>query len=257
MCPVLSTIDHIFLRAGNAGDIYNELVDNAGLPVAWPFRAMNESLSSGAVSFGNLILELVQTSDALAKNNTNTNTDTDDAPSEKPTDAPGFVIPEYGIALAPHATIAESRACAATRGIELDADDSFYGEDGTMLWTRALVPELSGDGMDTFFCEYGADQWPMRAGSRDKLKASRGGALGIEGVEAMTVRSARWAETTSKWQLMAVDGADQGMPRVEVVEGEGEGLHGLRVKVRDAAMAEKRFRELLPHFPDTLKLSFV
>ncbi len=237
MPPVLNTIDHIFVRAGNAGTIYNELVDNAGLPVAWPFRSVADDLASGAVSLGNLILELVQTSN---------------------TSASLPFVPEYGVALTPaHDTMAESRACAATRGIEMGADDSVYDPSGNLLWTRALVPQLSGSRLDTFFCDYTADQWPLRAGSREKLETSNGGALGITGVERMTVRSARLQQTAEKWQLMAMDREDKDMPTVQVVSGEEEGLQGLTIRVRDVEAAERKFKELLPHFPDSLQWQFV
>lgn len=235
MSPVLNTIDHIYLRAGDAGVVYNELVD-AGLPVAWPFRAVGEGFSSGAVSLGNLILELVQT--------TNTSTTMP-------------FVPEYGVALTPFVTIAESRECAATRGVQIGDDDSYYDPQGNLLWTRATVPQLSGAEMDTFFCQYKADQWPLREGSKERLAASNGGALGITGVEAMTVRSANTAVTEQKWRLIGKDRRDLEMPLVQVVEGEGEGLHSLTVKVHDAGLAERRFKELLPNFPASLQWQFV
>ncbi|OAQ98037.1 hypothetical protein LLEC1_01432 [Akanthomyces lecanii] len=160
MSPVLNTIDHIFIRASDADAIYNELVDNAGLPVAWPFRSVADDLASGAVSLGNLILELVQTSN---------------------TSASMPFVPKYGVALTPaHDTMAESRACAATRGIEMGADDSVYDPSGNLLWTRALV-----------------------------------------------------------------------------VAGEEEGLQGLTIRVRDVEAAKRKFKELLPHFPDSLQWQFV
>ncbi|OAA58777.1 hypothetical protein ISF_06560 [Cordyceps fumosorosea ARSEF 2679] len=232
MSPVLDTIDHVYLRASNASIIYNELVNNAGLPIAWPFRSVADDLSSGAVSLGNLILELVQTNNTCA--------------------AMPFV-PEYGVALTPHAaTMAESRERAATRGIEMGADDSFYDPSGNLLWTRASLPQLSGAGLDTFFCDYTADQWPLRDGSRAQLATSRGGALGITGVEAMTVRSAHLRQTTEKWTLITTDREDKDMPTVHVVAGEDEGLHALTIRVRDVEAAERKFKELLPHFPDSL-----
>ncbi len=237
MSPVLNTIDHIYIRAGNASLIYDELVDNAGLPVAWPFRAVADDLASGAVSLGNLILELVQT-------------------TNKNTTFP--FVPEHGVALTPHGNnLAGSRARAATRGIEMGADDSFHDPAGNLLWTRAPLPQLSGARLDTFFCAYGADQWPLRAGSRAKLAASRGGALGITGVARMTVTSARWQQTAATWQRMAADREDKDMPTVQVVAGEEEGIHGLTIRVRDVDAAQRKFKELLPHFPDSLQWQFI
>ncbi|TQV92603.1 hypothetical protein V2A60_009076 [Cordyceps javanica] len=236
MGPVLHTIDHIYLRTRDADVIYNELVNNAGLPIAWPFRSVNEHLASGAVSLGNLILELVQTNNTCAS-------------------MP--YVPEYGVALTPRSTLAESREGAATRGIEMGADDSFYDPSGNLLWTRALVPQLSGAGLDTFFCDYTADQWPLRKGSRAKLATSNGGALGITGVETMTIKSARHGQTAEKWELMAMDREDKDMPTVRVVAGEDEGLHGLTIRVRDVEEAQRKFRELLPHFPDSLQWQFI
>ncbi|KAJ6786360.1 hypothetical protein PWT90_05145 [Aphanocladium album] len=238
MSPVLNTIDHIYLRAGNADEVYNELVNNAGLPIAWPFRFVAEGFASGAVSLGNLILELVQTTNDTAT-----------------TGLP--FVPEYGVALTPHVTMAESRACAVTRGIEMGDDDSYYDPGGNLLWTRAQVPQLSGADLDTFFCQYGADQWPLRAGSRDRLVAANGGALGITGVHAMTVKSAKLQQTTEKWELMSRDREDQEMPTVQVVHGEEEGIQGLTIRVHDAEAAERKFKELLPHFPDSLQWQFI
>lgn len=238
MSPVLHTIDHIYLRAGNAGEVYNELVNNAGLPVAWPFRSVTDGFASGAVSLGNLILELVQTTN-------------DTAATGMP------FVPEYGVALTPHATMADSRACAATRGIEMGDDDSYYDPGGNLLWTRAPLPQLSGAALDTFFCQYTADQWPLRAGSRDELVAAGGGVLGITGVDVMTMTSAKLKQTAEKWELMARDREDKEMPTVLVVAGEEEGIQGLTIRVHDPAAAERKFREVLPHFPDSLQWQFV
>ncbi|KAM3514904.1 hypothetical protein MY11210_001509 [Beauveria gryllotalpidicola] len=97
----------------------------------------------------------------------------------------------------------------------------------------------------------------MRAGSREKLAASNGGALAITGVDSMTVKSARYRQTAETWELMASDREDKDMPTVQVVAGEDEGLQSLTIRVRDVEEAERKFKELLPHFPDLLQWRFV
>ncbi|EGX89126.1 hypothetical protein CCM_07378 [Cordyceps militaris CM01] len=238
MSTALHTIDHIYLRVHNAGVVHQELVEKAGLPVAWPFCSVADGLASGAVSLGNLILELVQVDTACT--------------------ALPF-IPTYGVALAPGSTLEDSRAWAAARDIEMDADDSFYGSGDQLLWTRAALPQLSGDTLDTFFCHYTADQWPLRAGAGEQLARSEGGPLGITGVEALIVTSARCRlpQTAETWSRMAMDRGDRGGPAVRVVAGEDEGLQGLTIRVRDVEAAERKFKELLPHFPDSLRWQFI
>ncbi|KAJ3494178.1 hypothetical protein NLG97_g4249 [Lecanicillium saksenae] len=99
--------------------------------------------------------------------------------------------------------------------------------------------------------------WYVDALSDREKKAATWTLLAKDGVEFMTVKSAKLEQTTEKWELMSRDREDREMPTVQVVPGEEEGIQGLTIRVHDAEAAERKFKELLPHFPDSLQWQFI
>lgn len=234
MLGVVNSLDHVFLGINNAATVFEQLSTGLGLPVAWPFRSVTPGFASGAVSLGNLVLELV---DTTPYNTTEV---------------------QYGIALLPYITITESRAEAAERGIQVGPDDQSLGADNQLLFTNAPLPQLSGPELQTFLCQYVEDQAPLRRAGQEQLTAAGGGELGVVGVSAITIESTNKTEATA-WKRLLWGRSDDQEPLVRVVSGVKDRLRALTVWVYDVEDARRKFRELVPNYPagDALPWHFI
>lgn len=232
MPAIINSLDHIFLGINNAATVFDQLSNGLGLPVAWPFRSVTPGFASGAVSLGNLVLELV---DTTPYNTTEV---------------------QYGIALFPYVTITESRPEAAARGIQVGPDNQSFNADNQLIFTNAPLPQLSGPALQTFLCQYVEDQAPLRYAGQEQLAATWGGKLGLLGVSTITIESTNKTKDARMWNRLLWDRSNEEEPLVRVVSGVEERLRALTVWVYDVEQARRKFRELVPDYPSDNALSW-
>lgn len=235
MSAIVNSLDHIFLGVNNAAAVFNQLSNGLGLPVAWPYRSVTPGFTSGAVSLGNLVLEVVDTS------------------------IYNITEVQYGVALLPYVTITESRPEAAARGIQVGPDNESFSSDNQLVFTNAPLPQLSSPILQTFFCQYVDDQAPLRRASQEQLEASWGGELGVVRVATLTIESQNKRAVAQTWNRLLWGRSDHEEPLVRVISGSEDRLRALTVWVYDPELARRRFRELVPDYPagDALPWNFI
>ena len=147
-------LDHVVAVLPRAEEAFRHLVNDLGLPEAWPFADYG-GFVSGGVGFGNLNVEIVQ--------------GRSDNHSPRPSRF-------SALAFEPVSAVDDDfLATLDDRGLR------FTGPLVTSGWTNVDLPGLL-DGVHTFICDYhipGAKDASLR---REALSANQGGALGVVAV---------------------------------------------------------------------------
>lgn len=202
----IKQVDHLMVQLPEPERAYQLFVGELGLPVAWPMADYG-SFSTGGVSFGNVNMELLNSSPEMRQQ------------GEIPTDN-GIV----GIAFQPIASL-ESIADV------LEAHQIPHGpivpftivRNGTpsTLWNNL---DLSGviPGSKIFYCEYTFNQTGFRQRMEYVLASSNGGALGISGMREITVEYAD-PQVLGRWQMLLPEAAG-GPPEIRD-GGDGVTVH--------------------------------
>ncbi len=239
--PPVKQIDHILIRVNDPRRLFSFFTDTLQLPVAWPV-ATYRGFTSGGVGVGNVNVEVIRLDGRK------------DSPPAEPADARliGFAFEPY--------PLADSLRELAGRRIKYDEPSPYVSTqaDGSKktLWTTVDLPQFSGGDTGIFLCEYNPSFMnveSVRAGLRDKLRAKKGGPLGIESVKEVVWGAADFKEEVNRWRnlLEPIPQSEAGLwrvgngPAIHLVSSKEDKIQGLVLEVasltRARAFLEKNY----------------
>lgn len=212
----------------DAAGLFAVLTDTFQLPVAWPFSGQG-AFSSGGVFLGNVNLEVLQESEPAAKESTPRWT--------------GFALEPEPLTF----SVPELDARGIRHGIPAPFRDAFF----RLRWTTVGLPEVSGNHVSVFLCQYESDTASRRRPVQDQLQSRHGGPLSLVGVRELTYGARDVKALRDHWQklLNPVGAASEGFwklgmgPGIRVVPADQDGIQGLVVEVRSTRLA-RQFLEL-------------
>lgn len=219
---VVKRIDHILLTPENPRGLYDFLIKELKLPVAWAFREY-EGFASGGVFFGNVNCEaLVMNQDRLL--------------------TPSKIA---GIAFEPAETTGHALEKLKQRQIVYDEPRTYefgQGQSKIKMWTITVLKNFLPASV-VFICEYhpGLFNPPAwRNALQKKLKEIKGGPLGIEYVKGLEVRVKDKKKALQEWQdllsphSLSSDGcfAVGDGPGLCIVESDKDYIHAIKIKVK-------------------------
>lgn len=181
----MQRIDHIYLETNDPRTLFNILVEELRLPVAWPIQDYG-SFVSGGVSLGNLNLEVARfTGQTNASNKVNIR----------------------GIALAPHSLQAMMNDLRE-RDVTHDEPIPFEIPQGEgaqqLLWTNVDFPTVLSGLAHVFACAYAFDMSGMNTQNQTQLQSDHGGELGIIKASSLliTIDAAQLEAQRTAWSAL-------------------------------------------------------
>ncbi len=178
-------VDHLMVQVPDPGRLHQFFTNDLGLPVAWPMADYGP-FSTGGVSFGNVNLELLHSSDEMRRQG---------------------LVPEgngiVGVAFQPleplEPTVKVLDAYQVPHGAIIPFTIPGNGTPST-LWNNL---ELSGimPGSMIFYCEYTFNQTGFRQRMEHSLARANGGALGILRMKEIRIEYADPSDL-KKWQML-------------------------------------------------------
>jgi hypothetical protein len=217
---VVQQVDHILLATEHPKEIYDFMVKEMKLPIAWPYQEYS-GFSSGGVSAGNVNLEALVFNPARI-------------------DTPSKII---GIAFEPQGSTEQILAELNQRHIGHSQPEPFEmgsGEKKSKLWTTMRLPDML-PGSLIFFCEYHFfNPTERRESLRKKLEKIQGGPLGINHLSEIVIRVKdvtaalkRWKNLLSPHQMTEdhLFAVGEG-PAIRFAKGDNNCIASLKFKVR-------------------------
>ena len=178
-------VDHLMVQVPDPGRLHQFFTNDLGLPVAWPMADYGP-FSTGGVSFGNVNLELLHSSDEMRRQG---------------------LVPEgngiVGVAFQPleplEPTVKVLDAYQVPHGAIIPFTIPGNGTPST-LWNNL---ELSGimPGSMIFYCEYTFKQDVFRSKMKSALDSSNGGPLGITGLAEIIIHYNE-SKVLENWQFL-------------------------------------------------------
>jgi len=218
----VTRVDHFYAESAAMQELLQFFKGTLGLPQAWPDQDYG-SFATGAVSLGNVSLEVVRFADSSA-------------------DRASFA----GIALEPTGDTDALLAWLTMAGMDYGAPQAFPPS-GPAFFVNTSLPRLSSGATEVFVCAYTDRQMILasQASAAAALAAEEGGPLGILGVvelklEATDVDSSRvaWSELVATTEI---DGdvivEFESGPAIRIIPGSADRLAGVAISVRSLAAA--------------------
>jgi hypothetical protein len=169
--PTVRQIDHIMVQVPDPGPVYRLFADILGLPVAWPMADYG-SFSTGGVSFGNVNMEILNSSLEMKEQGV--------IPIQN-----GIV----GVAFQPILGL-EQTARILDEGHVSHSEIMPFTADingtTTTLWKNLLLEDVM-PGTLVFYCEYSFNQTKFRQRMESALAAANGGAAGVTRLKEITI----------------------------------------------------------------------
>lgn len=180
---IVRQIDHLLLTSSQAQELFALLTETFQLPVVWPLTDYG-SFGSGGVALGNVNLEVIK------------------APAPATHTAGSRFA---GLALEPEPLQTSLRELAA-RHIPHGKPGPFRSRqpNGSFatLWTTVALPEVSGDALEVFICEYTHDVPARRRRFLEKLRSRGGGPLSVDSVREIVIGAQDMKQTEARWQKL-------------------------------------------------------
>lgn len=155
----INKVEHFYISSSSALNVYQVLTEQFGLPVVWDYQNWG-SFSSGGVSLGNVVIELIESQSAQHST-------------------------YYGIALEPNQSLKRTKSF-------LDAVDISHGRiSKAAKWSTMSLTNLLPNDINLFLCDYHNRAFIAldRKNATDKLVKNEGGALGIEFLKEVIIGS--------------------------------------------------------------------
>ena len=281
--PIVKQLDHVIARVDDPRGLFSLLTETLGLPVAWPL-ASYPAFQSGGVALGNLYLEIMQCGPRREASNRG-------RLCAVAFESPGIerAVEELSKRGVPHtpvapyvergengartkiwsnvvlgrlvgrdilldATIMMSRLPGAARMSDAGAGGWFNRLQLDTLMRRNLVflveyyYENFGD--RPFWSEFG-DHDNKRAQDLARLRASGGGALGLERVREVVVGVRDFREARAVWSKLYAPAAEvapgvweiEDGPALRLTEADANSIQSLALEVSSLERAETALRE--------------
>ncbi len=174
----LSKVEHIYVRSEQAKEQFEFFTEGLQLPIVWDYEDWG-NFTSGGVSLGNLVLELV---------------DANHSEKELP----------FGMALKPETRL--ERLILKLDEMSVSHDNIQENKNWSLLALHQVLPNH----IDLFVCDY--QDWKQverdRNNATERLKASQGGALGIQTVEVIAVQGPMTVDIMGFERLPGITKAD-------------------------------------------------
>jgi hypothetical protein len=244
---IVRQIDHLLIVSSDAKGLFSLLAETFQLPVAWPMTDYG-GFASGGVALGNVNLEII----------------------EDPEPATGTVKSRWtGFALEPEPlkiSLAELEARSIRHGAPapfraMRPDGSF----GTR-WTTVALPEVSGDDIEVFICQFEEDLTSKRRRTLEQLKSHNGGPLSVQSAREIVCSTQDLKRMQENWQrlLNPLQASPRDVwqvgsgPAIRLVQADQEEIQALVVNVKSLEQARRFLKEhrlLGSERPDSLTLA--
>lgn len=249
MASLVKKIDHVFVTLAGAECAHRFMIDEVGLPEAWPFAPYG-FFASGGITVGNANIEFVEATDAFEVITAST---------------PARV---QGIAFEPeHIDDAWLAACDRQGLLFLDpmpVEGTGRGGDVELLWTNVIFTDFIASDSMVFVCEYHVPEGLAPEERRRRLDAAGGGVLGVTGLAEVVVGTADLDAAAARWRRLA---GEQGggpftwppgmTPAVRLVEAPAERVERLVLAVASPDQAAKAWAGLDTSPLNGLDIDFV
>lgn len=220
----VTRIDHFFAETAAFQELLQFFKGTLRLPQAWPDQDYG-SFATGAVSLGNVTLEVVRFADSSP-------------------DRATFA----GIALEPAGDTDALIGWLTAVGMDYEPPQAFPPA-GPAFFVNTSLPQLSSGATEVFVCDYKDRRMILdgQAAAAAALAADDGGPLGILGVLELTLETTDIDRSLGVWsELVATaerDGDDvvvgfESGPAIRVVPGATDRLTGITISVRSMDAAE-------------------
>lgn len=183
--PTITQIDHLMVQVPDSATVYRIFSEELELPVAWQMVDYG-SFSTGGVSFGNVNMELLESS-WLTK-----------LQGQVPWNT-GIV----GIAFEPSSSLEATTTILEKGGVAHSAVMPFNTEmNGTRytLWNNLNLERFMPGSM-IFYCKYTFDQDKFRQHMQSALASKDGGPLGVIGLKEIVIEYAD-EPVLQNWQML-------------------------------------------------------
>lgn len=153
----IKKVEHFYISSNNAPSIFRMFTEQFDLPVVWDYQDWG-GFSSGGVTMGNVVLELIENATAQSKT-------------------------YYGIALEPNQSLRRTRHY-------LDSVNISHGSIGKAVqWNTMSLTNLLPEAINLFLCDYHDREFIAldRKKAADELVVNTGGTLGIEFLVAIVI----------------------------------------------------------------------
>ena len=207
-------MEHLYISSPNAEKMYDVLTLDFGLPTVWAYQSWGD-FSSGGVSMGNVVIELVE-DDALQANT------------------------QYGIALEPSTSL--SSVVRVLDTINIAHGEVSKGAAWSVISLNQLLPER----INLFVCDY-HDRPSIAQGRTEataQLYSANGGPLGIELVSAIRIGTDNSKERSK--QLATLPGVTHNDTQLQFSQGpqlmlmeSAQPYLGLSIKVHSLEATKK------------------
>ena len=222
---VVKQIDHILIESSEARELFTLLSDTLQFPVVWPLSDYG-SFASGGVALGNVNLEILKAADSTVKSR--------------------FV----GFALEPkplRTVLTELKARRIPHGLPSPFRSRQPNGSMTTLWTTVGLPDISSDGVNVFFCEYGHNVLAQRRRLDEQLKSRDGGPLSAHSVREVVVGIRDVKRIQVHWQtlLNPLEVSSQRVwsvgtgPAIRLIQADKDEIRGLVVNVTSMQQARR------------------
>ena len=281
--PAIKQLDHIMARVDDPEALFSVLSETLGLPVAWPLKSYPAFLSGG-IALGNLYLEVIQSGarrDADGRGRFRAI-----AFETTPLEAAVRELSRRDIPHTPVVSYVERGRGGERKKVRANAVlGGLLGRDflldTTILLSRLpgatrLSDAASGSALDrwqmarllehnfVFLCEFYyenfedlpfwseyKDHGEKRAHDFARLRAARGGALGVESVKEVVVGVRDFREARELWRRLYAPAAEvaEGVwevddgPALRLVPAASNSIQTLRLRVASLRRAETSLRE--------------
>jgi hypothetical protein len=232
--PTIKQVDHLMVQVPEPGRVYHLLSEGLGLPVAWPMVNYG-SFSTGGVSFGNVNLELLNSSEEMRQQG---------------------LIPKgngiVGVAFQPLTPLESTTRVLDAQHVPHGAILPFnITQNGTpsTLWYNLELSEMAPGSM-IFYCEYTFNQTGFRKRMEQSLVSANGGPLGVLKMKEITIEYTDYS-VPGKWQVLLPEAAG-GVPElrdggdgvtIRLEKSEWNAISSITVQVKSLAQAKAVLEE--------------
>lgn len=196
MPPTILQVDHLMVQVHEPERVYSLFIDELELPVAWQMVNYG-AFSTGGVSFGNVNMELLQSSEEMRQEGAIPN-------------GTGFI----GIAFQPLGSLESVGKTLDEHQVPHSEIEPFTVlQHGTpsALWYNLVLRDMMPGSM-IFYCQYTFNQTGFRQRMEHSLAGAHGGPLGITRMKEITIGYAD-PSVLEQWQVL-LPVAEEGEPEI-------------------------------------------
>jgi len=246
MRQLVDGVDHVFIPMVDAAAAFAALTEQLELPALWPFTSFG-GFASGGVSVGSIKLEIIDS--------------TTEVPFSTAQDPPEI----QGVAFRPSTPVDDAYLAEVdARSLRRSAPSGFE-VDGELRWTNLYLPDLISDTAGPFVCDYHVPGPRDLVTRRQALEDCGGGRLGVLDASELVIQTRDTEAGSRRWQRL-LDPLEPTQllvwhptvgPAIRLVEGPGERVDHLQLRVRSRERASRLWQQLADGPLGRLPLQFV